>query len=152
MRIPKLVCSVVFCLFLLSPMIVAQVITATISGTVKDSTGAVVPNATVTVRNVETGITRTVTSDEAGRYRVPQLAPGDYQVTSEAAGFQTAVRSGITLTVGREAVVDMALQIGAVAERITVTGEAPLVTTTNATVSTLVDQETLRDLPLIGRS
>lgn len=152
MRTRRLAWVFVVCLFLGSGVALAQVVTGTISGTVSDSTGAVVPGATVTVRNVETGISRTVTTDAAGRYRAPQLGLGNYEVSAESAGFQTAVRSGITITVGREAAVDFTLQVGAVAERITVTGEAPLIETTNATVGTLVDQATLRDLPLIGRS
>lgn len=130
----------------------AQVTTGTILGAVSDSTGAVIPGANVTVRNVETGITRTAITDEAGRYRVPQLGLGSYEISAEAAGFQTQVRTGVTLTVGREALVDFAMQVGAVAERITVTGEAPLIETTNATVSTLVDQAALQSLPLLGRS
>lgn len=130
----------------------AQVTTGTILGTVSDSTGAVIPGAAVTLRNVNTGITRTVTTDAVGRYRASQLPLGDYEITAETPGFQAIVRSGVTLTVGREATVDFALRVGAVAERITVTGEAPLIETTNATVSGLVDERTMRDLPLLGRS
>jgi carboxypeptidase family protein/TonB-dependent receptor-like protein len=130
----------------------AQVTTGTILGVVTDSTGAVVPGASLNLKNVETGISRTATSDNTGRYRAAQLALGSYEVTVEASGFQTAVRSGITLTVGREATVDFALQVGAVSERITVSGEAPLIETTNSTVSNLVDEKTMRDLPLNGRS
>lgn len=131
---------------------IAQVTTGTISGRVSDSSGAVVPAVNVTLRNVETGISRSVTTDSAGRYRASELGLGNYEVTAESAGFQSVVRSGITLTVGREAVVDFALQVGAVAERITVTGESPLVETTNATVASLVDERTMRELPLNGRS
>ena len=136
----------------LGTMALAQVTTGTISGTVGDSTGAVIPGASITVRNVETGITREATTDAAGRYRIPQLGLGSYEITAGSAGFQTGVRSGVTLTVGREATVDFTLQVGAVAERITVTGEAPLIETTNSTVSNLVDERTMRDLPLNGRS
>ncbi|MBI3894920.1 MAG: TonB-dependent receptor, partial [Acidobacteria bacterium] len=138
--------------FFLSGVVFAQVTTGTVSGTVSDSTGAVIPGANVTLRNVETGITRTTMTDAAGRYRVPQLGLGSYEVTAEAAGFQTSVRTGITLTVGREATVDFSMQIGAVAERITVTGEAPLIETTSATVASLVSEREVRDLPLSGRS
>ena len=130
----------------------AQVATATISGTVRDATGAVVPGATITLRNVETGARRTVTTDATGRYSAPQLGLGGYEVTASATGFQTIVRSGITLTVGREADVDFTLQLGTVAERVEVTGEAPLVETTTSTVSGLVDEKTVRELPLNGRS
>jgi len=130
----------------------AQVTTGTISGTVSDSTGAVLPGAVVNLKSVEKGISRTVTTNEGGRYRAPELALGSYEITAEAAGFQTVVRSGITLTVGREAVVDFTLQVGTVADKITVTGEAPLVQTANATVAALVDERAMRELPLNGRS
>jgi len=104
----------------------AQVTTGTILGTVSDSTGGVVPAATITIRNVQTGISRTVSTDSAGRYTVPQLGLGHYEVMAEAAGFQTSVRSGLELTVGRQAVVDFSLQVGALAERVTALREQPL--------------------------
>src|SRR3990172_5048932 len=144
--------GIVVCVFLAGGISLAQVTTGTIMGTVSDSTGAVIPGATVTIRNVDTGITRTAATDAAGRYRQPQLGLGNYEITAESTGFQSIVRSGVTLTVGREATVDFMLQVGAVAEKITVTGEAPLVETTNATVSSLVDEGAMRDLPLNGRS
>jgi hypothetical protein len=133
-------------------VVVGQVTTGTISGTVSDSTGAVIPGATVSLRNTETGIVRTITTNAQGRYNAAQLGLGMYEVTAEAPGFQSVVRSGIEMTVGRQAVVDFALQIGAVAEQITVTGEAPLLETTNATVADLVSEKQMRELPLNGRS
>jgi len=130
----------------------AQVTTATILGTVTDSTGAIVPGISITIRNVETGITRAVTTDEQGRYRATQLVVGHYEVAAEAAGFQTLVRSGIELTVGREATLDLTLQVGAVSESVTVTGEAPLIESTKAEVAGLVSEKQMSDLPLNGRS
>ncbi|MCH8266785.1 MAG: carboxypeptidase regulatory-like domain-containing protein, partial [Acidobacteria bacterium] len=118
----------------------------------QDSTGGVVPGASITVSNVETGISRTLSTDGQGRYRAPNLRVGLYEVQGSLAGFQTAVRSGIELTVGRNAVVNFTLQVGQVAERVEVTGEAPLVETTNATISGIATEETLRSLPLSGRS
>ena len=94
----------------------AQITTGTISGTVTDSTGAVVPGVNVTLKSVEKGITRTVRTDEGGRYRAPELALGSYEISAEASGFETVVRSGITLTVGREAVVDFTLQVGTITD------------------------------------
>jgi len=152
MKKARLVTNFLLLVFLASQVTLAQVTTGTILGTVTDSTGAVVPGATVTLRNVETGISRTETADSAGRYRASQLSLGSYEVTVTAAGFQTAVRSGVTLTVGREATVDFSMQVGAVSEKITVTGEAPLIETTNSTVSSLVTEKAMRDLPLNGRS
>ena len=144
--------QVLVCVFLFGATVLAQVNTGTISGTVSDSTGAVIPGAGVTILNVDTGISRTVTTDAAGRYRAPQLGLGSYDVTTESSGFQTSVRAGITLTVGREAAVDFTLQVGAVTERVTVTGEAPLVDTTSSTVASLVDAKQVQELPLAGRS
>ena len=130
----------------------AQVSTGTISGVVKDETGAVVPGATVRVMNVETGIARTLSTDGQGRYSAPNLSLGDYEVQAELSGFLVEVRRGIKLTVGRQAVVDFALKVGAVAERVEVTGEAPLVESKTSTLGNLVDDRTIRDLPLNGRS
>ena len=129
----------------------AQLTTGTISGSVTDPTGAVVPGATVTVKNLATGIARTTTAGENGRYEVPNLPVGDYEVTAGMTGFQTSVRSGIALTVGRTAVVDFGLQVGEVTQAVTVTGEVALVETTTATVSNLVSEREVNDLPLNNR-
>jgi hypothetical protein len=126
--------------------------TGTVLGTVKDQTGAVLPGASITIRNVETGISRTTVSGGRGEYRVPALNVGTYEVQAAMTGFQTGVRQGITLTVGREAVVDFSLSVGSVAEQVTVTGEAPLIETTTATVGGVVDQQQMRDIPLNARS
>ena len=130
----------------------AQVTTGTISGTVKDSSGAVVPGSTVTVKNVDTQAARKVITDAAGAYRASQLPLGNYEITAESQGFHKAVRSGVVLTVGREAVVDFALEVGAVTQAVTVTGEAPLVESTNSTIANLVSEKTMMDMPLNGRS
>ncbi|MBI3895965.1 MAG: TonB-dependent receptor [Acidobacteria bacterium] len=148
----KIVWKVFLYMVCLAGVALAQVTTGTILGTASDSTGAVIPGARVTARNVQTGIARTVTTDAQGRYRAPELGLGMYEVTAEAAGFQTLVRSGIELTVGRQATVNFAMQVGAVAEVITVTGEAPLLETTNSTVADLVTETQMRQLPLNGRS
>ena len=116
----------------------AQVTTGTISGVVQDSSGAVIPGVSVTVKNLDTGIARTVTTDEGGRYTAPDLSLGNYEVQAQLPGFQTEVRSGITLTVGRAAVVNFALKVGQISDRVTITGEAPLVELTTATMSSLV--------------
>jgi len=152
MRSQKLFVTVWVCLMFCGTASWTQVTTGTISGTVSDSTGAVIPGANISIRNVDTGVTRDVIADASGRYRAQQLLLGNYDVTATSAGFQTLVRSGITLTVGREATVDLVLQVGAVSEKLTVTGEAPLIETTNATVSSLVDERAMRALPLNGRS
>ena len=128
-----------------------QVTTGTISGTVTDSTGAVMPGAEVVIYNEETGLTRNAHTDARGHYSAPSLQPAMYRVTATISGFQTQIRFGIQLTVGREAVVNLSMSVGQVAERVEVSGEAPLVQTTEAAISYLVDDRTIRDLPLNGR-
>ncbi|MBI4464250.1 MAG: carboxypeptidase regulatory-like domain-containing protein, partial [Acidobacteria bacterium] len=128
-----------------------QVTTGTIAGTVSDSSGGAIPAAQVVILNEDTGISRTLQADAAGRYSAPSLNPGRYRVTASLQGFQTEVRVGIQLTVGREAIVNFELQVGAVTEQIEVTGEAPLVQTTESALSYLVDDRTIRELPLNGR-
>lgn len=129
---------------------IAQV-TGSISGVVTDQTGARLPGVKVTLHHVETGRVRTTLTDEAGRYDVPSLAVGSYEASAELAGFHTTVRKGITLTVASREVVDLSMQVGEVAEQVTVTGEAPLVNLSSAAVGEIVDDKKVRDLPLNGR-
>jgi len=130
----------------------AQFSTGTILGTVRDNTGGVIPGVSVTTRNTGTGLTRTTTSNEDGSYRFPGLPVGAYEVRSEQQGFTTEVRSGVTLAVGQEAVLDFALKVGAVAETVEVSAEAPLVNTTTSALGGLVNEDKIQDLPLNGRS
>lgn len=126
-------------------------VTGTISGVATDQTGARLPGVKVTLHHVETGRVRTALTDEAGRYDIPSLAVGSYEVSAELAGFHTTVRKGITLTVASHEIVDISMQVGEVAEQVTVTGEAPLVDVSSATVGDVVDDKKVRDLPLNGR-
>src|SRR4029077_4516994 len=137
---------------LFSLSLFSQVNTGTISGVVQDTSGAVIGGATVTIRNVDTGIATALTSDTGGRYVVPNLPVGNYEVRAQQPGFRTEIRSGITLTVGREEVINLTLNVGQVADTVTVTAEAPVIETTTAAMSSLVDDRTIRDLPLNGRS
>jgi hypothetical protein len=139
-------------LFLFAGVVFAQVTVGTISGVAQDSSGAVLPHATVTARQSGTGLNRSTETDSEGRYRIPELPLGDYEVEASVSGFATEINKGVTLTVGREAVVNLTLSVGTEAQNITVTTEAPLVETTNASVSYLVDDKKIRDLPLNGRS
>src|SRR6516162_8889232 len=101
---------------LFSRIAAAQVTTGSIIGTVKDSAGAVLPGVSIKLANTETGVARTLITDEVGRYNAPQLGLGGYEISAELPGFQTAVRRGVTLTIGREAVVDFTLQVGSVSQ------------------------------------
>lgn len=139
-------------LLIACPLALAQVTTGTISGVVRDSTGAVIPGVSVIMRNLETGTTRTAVTDEQGRYQAPSLALGNYEVQAQKEGFQVEIRRGMGLTVGREAVVNFELQVGTVTQTLEVNGEAPLVETTASSVSALVETRQIENLPLNGRS
>jgi len=130
----------------------AQQSTATILGTVTDSSGAIIPQATVQARNVETGAIQTATSDSAGRYRIADLAIGTYDVQSEKMGFESVVRKGVELTVGGQIVVDFSLPVGQLTQTVTVEGEVSAVETTSAALSNVVEPTQIRDLPLNGRN
>ena len=133
------------------PALTAQVTTATILGAVRDESGGVLPGAAITVTNVDTGVSRTTVTGTDGQYRISELALGNYEVQAQQTGFQREVRKGITLTVGREALVDLTLKVGSVTESVSVTAEAPLVETTSSSVSNLVDAKSIEMLPLNGR-
>src|SRR2546427_3184290 len=127
-------------------------VSASVSGKVEDSSGAALPGATVTVTSLETGASRSLRTDEAGTYRVLSLPVGRYEVKAEAAGFKSALQTGVNLAVGEQALVNLKLEVGAVQDEVTVIGEAPLVNTTTASVSGLVGEREVKDLPLNGRS
>lgn len=130
----------------------AQGFSATIAGTVQDSSGAAVAGAAVTVKNLETGLTRAVETDASGSYRIASLPVGEYELTVEKAGFQRDVRRGINLAVAQEAVVNLSLQVGSMVQQVTVTEDAPLVNTTMTQTSGLITEEQIKELPLNGRS
>jgi len=130
----------------------AQGVTATILGTVTDSSGAAIPGAAVQVKNLGTGVTIPSQTDGQGRYRVPDLPVGEYEAQSSKDGFSTVVHKGITLTVGEQAVVDFSLAVGQTQQTVTVEGAVTQVETTNSTVSSLVNQTQMRELPLNGRN
>jgi hypothetical protein len=125
--------------------------TGSILGVVTDPSGAVVPEAEVTVRNVDTNVARTVTSNEAGRYEVVALQPGEYEVRAAKAGFATLVRAGITLTVGSRTTVDLGLTVSSTSETVTVEANAAAVQVDKTEVSTVVNLNDMRNLPLNGR-
>src|SRR5256712_5514122 len=129
----------------------AQTSTATILGTVKDASGALVPGVSITVKHTESGLTRSVVSGERGAYTVPLLPVGAYEITTTMPGFKQLVRSGINLVVEQEAVVDLTLEVGAAAETVTVSEEAPLVNTTTSSTSGVITEQQLKELPLNGR-
>jgi hypothetical protein len=123
-----------------------------ILGSVTDQSGGVMAGASVIVTDVQRGISRPLTTDQAGQYNAPNLIPGTYTVRAQAAGFRTVERQNILLEVGQEIQVDLKLQPGAMAETITVTEAVPMVETTNATLGGSLSNQTINDLPLNGRN
>ncbi len=129
----------------------AQYNTASLGGTVLDSSGASVPRVTVTVQNKETGLTKTTTTGTDGVFLFPSLPVGKYRLTVELTGFTTYIQEGITLAVGQAANQTVALNVGKAAEQVTVTANAELVATRDATLGQVVDERRVVDLPLNGR-
>ena len=125
---------------------------SSIKGVVTDPSGAPVPAATVTTKNMETGAARSAGTDDEGRYQIVWLPVGQYQVAVTKPGFEEAIRSGIRLVVGQEARVDLTLEVSTVKAEVTVTQDAPMVSTTTRDISGLVSEQQLKELPLNGRS
>jgi len=122
---------------------------AAITGLVTDSTGGVLPGVTVTAVHEATGNTFVAVTDERGAYRIPARI-GGYRITAELAGFTTVTRSGVTLLVGQTVGLDMQMTVTGVAESITVTGEAPLINTTQSTLGSNIDEKQMTELPVQG--
>ncbi len=125
--------------------------TATLAGTVKDSTGAVLPGATVVLHNNGTGADRALTSDQAGQYVAPSLAPGDYNVTISAPGFANYVVKSYVLQVDQKATLDVPLAPASAGETVQVEGAAPVIQAESITVGEVIDQRTVQEIPLNGR-
>ena len=130
----------------------AQTASTQILGLITDSTGAVVPNATVTARRVETGDVRTTRSNATGNYIFPLVDSGTYEVSCAATGFKTELRRGVTLELNQKGRIDFQLQVGQQAETIEVTSAAPLLKTEDATLGSVVDNRKIVELPLNGRN
>jgi hypothetical protein len=145
-----LLSACVFTTLSVSPLF-GQAATASISGRVIDPSGAGIPDAPVTVKNTGTSASQTVNTDSQGRYSVPDLAIGTYDLQASKSGFQTSVRSGVSLTVGSAPVIDFQLTVGQTNQTVNVSAEVSQVETTNAAVSSLVNQTQMRELPLNGR-
>lgn len=137
---------------LLAPAAAFAQVSGVLSGTVQDQSGAIVVSATVTSKNVDLGILRTTLTDSSGRYVIPSLDAGNYEIRASKPGFREAVRTGIHLVVNQDATVDFRLMVGPSAQQITVSGDAPLVATSTEDASGLVSEQQIENLPLNGRS
>src|ERR1700730_4721806 len=123
-----------------------------ITGTVTDKSGGVVAGAAVTVKDVQRGVARTLTTGDSGEYNAPNLLPGTYAVRGEARGVRAIEQQNILLEVGKEIRVDLSLQPGEVSQTITITEAPPMMETTNATLGGTLSNETINELPLNGRN
>jgi hypothetical protein len=130
----------------------AQLSTATLFGAVTDNSGAVIPNATITLTQVDTNFTRTVKSNDQGQYRAEFLPIGSYTAKVEAGGFQAMEQKGIALTATQHADLNFTLSVGIESTVVQVTSEVPLVNLGNSTLSRTVDSIEVDNLPLVGRN
>jgi hypothetical protein len=135
-----------------APRSLAQVAGGTLTGTITDKTGSEIPNAQIVIKDLATGIERTVTTNKDGFYIAANLLPAEYQVTISAAGFNTEIKTGIKLNVGAQQEFNLTLQVGTVTHRVEVTAEAPSVQLASSDISATVEATTVRELPLNGRS
>ena len=129
----------------------AQAQNAFVTGTIKDQSGAVMPGVTMTARNQDTGLSRTVVADENGQFRLPALPPGTYTVLAEISGFTKEEVKDITLVIDQTATVDFTMKPATMNETVAVVAEAPMVDTTASTVSTSVSNQQIQDLPVASR-
>ncbi|MDQ2746049.1 MAG: TonB-dependent receptor, partial [Acidobacteriota bacterium] len=151
-NVRKFACVLGFLILLMIPCAVnAQVAGGVISGKVLDSSEAVIPGAQVSIRNTATGVTTQLVANEEGVYRAPNLLPGDYEITASAANFASFLQKGIALTVGADLTIDLNLSAGGVGATVTVSNDAPAVDTTTPTISAVVTERTIVELPLNGR-
>ncbi|HET6896986.1 MAG TPA: carboxypeptidase-like regulatory domain-containing protein, partial [Vicinamibacteria bacterium] len=130
----------------------SQAINGTIEGVVRDATGAVLPGASVSVANLDTGQQRTVTTNADGGYRAVLLSLGTYRIKAELQGFKTTERTGITLSAGQTAVVNFAMEVGGVAEVVSVTGEVPVTDPGKIDLGRTIGEAEVRNLPLVARN
>lgn len=137
---------------LISVLVYGQTPTATLSGVVRDPSGAVASGVQVRVVNTATRNVRSATTDSDGRYNLTNLEPGPYEMRAELSGFKTTMRRGVVLTVGGSEVVDITLEIGASTEVVNVTDQPPLIDSTKAEVSRVVTSQSIESLPIAGRN
>jgi hypothetical protein len=130
----------------------AQSVTAQVSGQITDSSGAVVPQASITITNVDTGLTRKAATSGAGYYLIPLLPPGRYKLTVEKPGFQLAERPDLVLQVNQTLALDVVLSVGSVTQVVEIKAEAPLLQATSANLGAVISSRAVVDLPLNGRN
>lgn len=150
-KVFRMMAAVLAAVLLAAPLFAQTAATGNVEGVVADSSGAVLPGASVLVRNVDTNVTREATTDSGGRYRATALQPGRYEVAASLAGFQAPAPARVDLLVGQTQAVDVTMRPAGVTEAVTVTGEAPLIDTQRTDVSNVVGERAIANLPINGR-
>ena len=145
-------CLITLCVVTFALTAIAQIQNGQVAGSVTDPSGAAVANAKITISNQATGLSVTATSNATGAYAVPELPPGTYKITVEAAGFKTFSNVGVTLNAGTTAHVDAKMTLGQTREVVEVTGEASQVNTEEAKLAITVGATQIENLPLNGRN
>jgi hypothetical protein len=151
-RLARNVCTLVVILVLTAAVASAQIATAELNGRVTDSSGAVLPGATVTATQTATGLVRTAVTDENGTYLISNLPTGPYRLEVSLQGFRTYAQTGIVLQVGATPTINAVLALGSLEETVTVEAAAPLVDVRSAGISNVVENERILELPLNGRN
>jgi hypothetical protein len=146
-----LICRLAASLILAATLLPAQSGNAALSGRVIDPSGAVVPGAQISIRSVSTNVTQKSESSADGRFSITNLIPGEYAVTASFSGFKTVERTGVVLRVGDRLSLDLTLEVGAAADRVTVTAEVPLIRTEDAQAGLVIDNKRIQDLPQYNR-
>lgn len=149
-RLAHIVIAVVI-VVLTASAVGAQTSDATLLGRVIDEQGGIIPGASVTATNLATGRGRTVITDGSGRFRIAALTPGSYKLEVVLSGFAPTLRSGLTLSTSQEATIDLTLRVAAATETVNVKAEAPLVNLSSIQINTVVNNEQLNALPIMGR-
>ena len=152
MNTARMLFAVALAILVSAGIAAAQTSNASIVGDVTDPTGAAIPGATITVTNTATGVSREVTTNELGAYRVYPLQPANYEVTASAAGFSTKVQTGVVLQVAAVLKVDFQLEVGEVSESIEVTGTVPMMQTQEASVGGVIETQQLERIPVNNRN
>src|SRR5690242_723716 len=147
--------ALLFPLIMLAGLLVSSPVlaqsTATLQGTVTDAKGAVIPNATVTVKNKGTSFERTAQTDSDGNYQIAALPVGNYTIEVKVTGFKTQVADSVTVEVAKTVIQNFQLDVGAVSEQVLVTSDLPVIETATTSVGTVINQRTVQEIPLNGR-
>jgi hypothetical protein len=152
MRAVPVAAAVGAILFALASPTIAQQGTSELGGRITDTQGAVLPGVTVTVINEDTGLVREMITGASGNYFMPQMLPGRYRVTAKLDGFKALDRRGIVLAVGQTTTLDLTLDVGDLAETVTVTGASPIVDLSTAEIGGHISSEELQELPAANRN